>query len=96
MAKRGRPPKIDGWRYTDADAVKTIKALQAKVAKLTEERDEYRQMWEGKLLTNQELALEIIEAEDRIKELLAEIRMYEHETSTLRHIIIDALRGYDR
>ena len=32
---------------------------------------------------------------ERCQELLAEIRMYEHETSTLRYIIIDALRQKD-
>lgn len=35
------------------------------------------------------------DAEERIDELLAEIRTYEHEHSTLRQIIIDALRQRD-
>ena len=83
MAKRGRP------RKAETDLVRII-------AELTQERDNYCGLAEDRYLTGQVLAEQLVEAEDRIKELLAEIRMYEHETSTLRHIIIDALRGYDR
>ena len=38
---------------------------------------------------------ELMSSKDEVKELLEEIRLYEHETSTLRQIIIDALKGRD-
>ena len=95
MAKRGRPRKADGWRPADADAY-AIKALQAKIGKLTEERDDHQKLAEDRFIMSQTLAKQLVDAEKRMTELLAEIRMYEHETSTLRHIIIDGLRGYDR
>ena len=62
----------------------------------TQERDEYQKLAEDRFIMGQTLAKQLVEAEKRITDLLAEIRMYEHETSTLRHIIIDGLRGYDR
>lgn len=91
MAKQGRPRKATAWRPADADAY-AINALQVKVGKLTEERDEYQKLAEDRFLGSQTLAKQLAQAEERMKELLDEIRMYEHETSTLRHIIIDALR----
>lgn len=91
MAKRGRPRKTDGWRPADADAY-AIKAFQVKVAELTEERDNARRSSEDRFIMSQTLAKQLVEAEDRIKELLQEIRIYEHEHMTLRQIIIDALR----
>ena len=42
-----------------------------------------------------EAHIQLANALERNDELLAEIRMYEHETSTLRYIIIDALRQKD-
>lgn len=72
------------------------KMADEKVRDLTEERDNARRASEDRFIMSQTLAKQLVDAEDRIKELLAEIRMYEHEHSTLRHIIIDALRGYDR
>ena len=79
MAKRGRPRKAE----TD---------LVAMVAELTEERDNARRSSENRFIMSQTLAKQLVAAEDRIKELLAEIRTYEHEHMTLRQIIIDGLR----
>ena len=42
-----------------------------------------------------EAHIQLANALERNDELLAEIRMYEHETATLRHIITDALRQKD-
>lgn len=66
------------------------------IAELTDDLNNAQKLAEDRFIMSQTLAKQLVEAEDRIKELLAEIRMYEHEHSTLRHIIIDALRGYDR
>lgn len=72
------------------------KKADRKIAPLTKERDDYQKLAEDSFLGSQALAKQLVQAEDRIKELLAEIRIYEHEHATLRHIIIDGLRGYDR
>lgn len=69
---------------------------EALAEERTHERDEYQKLAEDRFIMSQTLAKQLVDAEDRIKELLAEIRMYEHEHDTLRHIIIDAMRGYDR
>ena len=94
MAKRGRPRKTAAWRPADADAY-VIKALQDKVAELTEERDIARKGSQERYEYGLMLSKQLEQAEERNKELLAEIRMYEHETALLRHIIIDALRQKD-
>lgn len=72
------------------------KRADKKSAQLMEEWQEAQKLSEDRFLSNQALSKQLVQAEDRIKDLLAEIRMYEHETSTLRHIIIDGLRGCDR
>lgn len=72
------------------------KRADKKSAQLMEEWQEAQKLSEDRFLSNQTLAKQLVQAEDRIKDLLAEIRMYEHEHDTLRHIIIDAMRGYDR
>lgn len=86
-----------------ADKVRELQAQNRKltnehgdIKRLTEERDEMKRGFEDRFLMSQTLAKQLVEAEKRITDLLEEIRMYEHEHSTLRHIIIDALRGYDR
>lgn len=66
------------------------------IAELTHDLENAQKLAEDRFFSNQAMAKQLVAAEDRIKELLAEIRMYEHEHDTLRHIIIDALRGYDR
>lgn len=68
------------------------KRADKKIAELTEERDNARRSSEDRFLMGQTLAKQLVQAEDRIKELLAEIRMYEHEHMTLKQIIIDGLR----
>ena len=72
------------------------KRVDKKNVQLMEEWQEAQKLSEERFLSSQALAKQLVQAEDRIKDLLAEIRVYEHEHSTLRHIIIDALRGYDR
>ena len=72
------------------------KRVDKKNVQLMEEWQEAQKLSEERFLSNQALAKQLVQAEDRIKDLLDEIRIYEHETSTLRHIIIDGLRGYDR
>jgi len=108
MAKRGRPSKAQGNCEKTVEMLeKVIEGLRRQlidhgtvaekmIRKLTKERDEAKQGLEDRFISSQALAKQLVQAEDRSKELLAEIRMYEHETSTLRHIIIDGLRGYDR
>ena len=79
-----------------ADFAEMIKGKDEIIGNLTDERDGYQKLAEDRFFSNQALSKQLVAAEDRIKELLAEIRIYEHEHSTLRHIIIDAIRGYDR
>lgn len=83
MAKRGRPRKAE----TD---------LVTIVAELTDDLNDARQLAEDRFFSSQTLAKQLVDAEKRITDLLEEIRMYEREHDTLRHIIIDAMRGYDR
>ena len=82
MAKRGRPKKNT-----------EVEALVEKIAELTEERNIAQKLAEERLATNQTLAKQLTQAEDTTKDFIAEIRLYEHETSLLRQIIIDALTG---
>lgn len=72
------------------------KRSDKKSAQLMEEWQEAQKLSEDRFLSNQALAKQLVEAEKRITDLLEEIRMYEREHATLRHIIIDGLRGYDR
>lgn len=81
MAKRGRPRKVE-------------QDLVTIVAELTDDLNDARKLAEDRFHSGQALARQLVAAEDRIKELMDEIRMHEHEHSTLRHIIIDALQGY--
>ena len=71
------------------------KRADKKSAELAEEWQEAQKLSEDRFLSNQALAKQLVQAEDRIKDLLAEIRMYEHEHMTLRQIIIDGLRRDD-
>ena len=73
------------WRQSDK-----------KLIRLQKEYEETKKLAEDRFISGQVMAKQIVAAEDRIKELLAEVRQYEHEHATLRYIIIDALRGYDR
>ena len=75
----------DEWRQSDKKLIQ-LKKDYAEAKKLAEDR----------FISGQVMAKQIVAAEDRIKELLAEVRQYEHEIATLRYIIIDALRGYER
>ena len=68
------------------------KMADEKVRDLTEERDNARRSSEDRFIMGHTLAKQLAQAEDRIKELLSEIRTYEHEHMTLRQIIIDGLR----
>lgn len=103
-AKRGRPTKADvnlKWVCERLESI--VKKQNGEIKGLKSACDKVEQYWhkaekdaEDRLVSNQVLAKQIVAAEERIQELLAEVRQYEHEQATLRHIIIDALRGYER
>ena len=82
MAKRGMP------RKAETDLLNTM-------AELIDERDDARKLAEDRLIESKALAKQVSYLDERCKELLAEIRMYEQETATLKQIIIDALRQKD-
>ena len=73
------------WRQSDKKLIQ-LKKDYAEAKKLADDR----------FISGQVMAKQIVAAEDKIKELLTEVRQYEHEIATLRYIIIDALRGYER
>jgi uncharacterized coiled-coil DUF342 family protein len=103
MAKRGRP-KLDikklrderddyynSWKYTQkllSKARLDLDALIREYETLEKAADEK----DAKIAALNDLVGELSERRDN---LLAEIRTYEHEHSTLRQIIIDALRQRD-
>ena len=103
-AKRGRPTKADAnlkWVCERLESI--VKKQNEEIKALKNACDKLEKYWrkaekdaEDRLVSNQVLAKQIVAAEDRIKDLLAEVRQYEHERDTLRYIIIDALRGYER
>lgn len=82
MAKRGKPRKSET-------------ELLNIIADLTEERDMARKGSQERYEYGLMLSKQLENAETRIKEMLQEIRIYEHETATLRYIITDALRQKD-
>lgn len=65
------------------------------IKKLQDERNEYYERWQLNLGMLMRAKKDLDELRERNTDLLAEIRMYEHETTTLRYIIIDALRQKD-
>ena len=62
---------------------------------LTEELNEAHRNHENLTDMYKEVHRSLMSSEAKVEELLEEIRMYERENSTLRHIIIDALKGRD-
>jgi predicted nuclease with TOPRIM domain len=96
MAKRGRPvTDIQKLKNQLEEAWDTNDALRVSIKKLTAEMIEQSGQIESLEYQNRHLREENEINKglaERVQELLAEVRMYEHEHSTLRHIIIDALR----
>ena len=96
VAKRGRPKLnikklqderneyYERWQLNLGMLIKAKKDLDALI-KETEQRNDHIQ----------DLNDMVGELRERNTDLLAEIRMYEQETATLKQIIIDALRQKD-
>jgi DNA repair exonuclease SbcCD ATPase subunit len=87
--------EFEGLNKACRELEQDCKRADRKNAELAKERDEYQKLAEDRFIMAQTLAKQLVDAEKRITDLLEEIRMYEREHATLRHIIIDALRGQD-
>ena len=88
--------EFEGLNKACRELEQDCKRADKKSAQLMEEWQEAQKLAEDRFIMAQTLAKQLVDAEKRITDLLEEIRMYEREHATLRHIIIDGLRGYDR
>jgi len=92
MAKVGRPPKVNTMQLP--------KAAEDRIKFLTEDRDRMKHEVERLFALSQSRLKSYVEAErkirdlnERIKNLLEEIRMHEGEKELLRDIIVQAMRA---